>query len=86
MSPEIVRKRLEASPFRPFELWLNSGQVVRVPHPDFAFMPPKPNEWDVVVYDEDRAFAIINLCQVAAIKERRQSRRSGSGNGKGRAA
>jgi len=49
-------------------------------------MPPKPNEWDVVVYDEDRAFAIIDLGQVAAIKELRQSRRSGSGNGKGRAA
>jgi hypothetical protein len=78
MSPEIVRKRLTASPFRPFELWLNSGQVVRVPHPEFAFLPPKPNQWDMVVYDEDRAFSIIDLAHVAAIKEVRRPR----GNGK----
>jgi hypothetical protein len=80
MSPEMVRKRLAASPFRPFELWLNSGQVVRVPHPEFAFLPPKPNEWDFVVYDEDRAFNIIDLAQVAALKEIRVSRRNGKGH------
>ena len=77
MSPEMVRKRLDAVPFRPFELWLNSGQVVRVPHPEFAFMPPKPNQWDFVVYDEDRAFNIIDLAQVAALKEVRSTRRNG---------
>ena len=82
MSPEIVRKRLDASPFRPFELWLNSGQVVRVPHPEFALLPPKPNQWDMVVYDEDRAFSIIDLAHVAALKELRPAR----GNGKSHAA
>ena len=79
MSPEIVRARLEATPFRPFELWLNSGQVVRVPHPDFAFMPPKPNQWDVVVYDEDRTFSIIDLGQVAGLKEVRPGRAHSKG-------
>ena len=78
-SSDIVRKRLSASSFRPFEPWLNSGQVVRVPQPDFAFMPPKPNEWDLVVYDQDRAFSIIDLAHVAALKEVRPTR----GNGKG---
>ena len=77
MNPEMVRKRLEAVPFRPFELWLNSGQVVRVPHPEFAFMPPKPNQWDFVVYDEDRAFNIIALAQVSALKEVRSARSNG---------
>ena len=80
MSPDVVRKRLAASPFRPFELWLNSGQVVRVPHPDFAFMPPKPNAREMVVYDEDQAFAIIGLAQVAALKELRPAKRNGSGH------
>ncbi len=79
MSPEVVRKRLAASPFRPFELWLNSGQVIRVPHPDFAFLPPKPNQWDMVVYDEDRAFAIVDLAHVAALKEIRRAKRNGKG-------
>jgi hypothetical protein len=79
MSPEVVRKRLAASPFRPFELWLNSGQVVRVPHPDFAFLPPKPNQWDMVVSDEDRAFAIVDLAHVAALKEIRRAKRNGKG-------
>ncbi len=77
MSPEIVRRRLGASPFRPFELWLNSGQVVRVAHPDFAFMPPKPNQWDLVVYDEDRVFNIIDLGHVAALKGLRPARKNG---------
>lgn len=79
MSPEIVRKRLSASPFRPFGLWLNSGQMVQVPHPEFAFMPSKPNHCDLVVYDEDRAFSIIDLAHVAAIKELRTPRRNGKG-------
>jgi hypothetical protein len=78
MSPEIVRRRLSASPFRAFELWLNSGQVVRVPHPEFAFMPPKPNQWDLVVYDEGRAFNIIDLAHVAALKEVRPARGNGA--------
>lgn len=79
MSPAIVRARLQATPFRPFELWLNSGQVVQVPHPDFAFMPPKPNQWDVVVYDEDRTFSIIDLGQVAALKEVRPGKANPKG-------
>ena len=82
MSPEIVRKQLSASPFRPFALGLNSGQVVTVPHPDFAFMPPKPNAWDIVVYDEDQTFAIIDLAQVATMKELRPAKRAGPGNRK----
>ena len=80
MSPEMVRKRLNTRPFRPFELWLKSGQVLPVPHPEFALMPPKPNEWEMVVYDADRTFAIIDLAHVAAMKEMRRSR----GNGKQR--
>ena len=80
MCPEVVRNRLAASPFHPFELWLNSDQVVRVPHRDFAFMPPKPNQWDIVVYDENQALNIIDLGQVAALKEVRRAQ----GNGKGR--
>lgn len=80
MSPEIVRRRLQASPFRPFELWLNSGQVVRVPHPEFAFLPPKPNQWDMVIYDEDRYFHIIDLGHVTALKEFRLSRGNGKRN------
>lgn len=82
MSPDVVRKRLAATPFRPFELWLNSGQVVRVPHPDFAFMPPKPNEWDLVVYEEDRAFTIVDLAQVAALKQLALPRRNGKSSDK----
>jgi len=74
-----VRARLQATPFRPFELWLNSGQVVRVPHPDFAFMPPKPHQWDVVVYDEDRTFSIVDLGQVAARKEVRPGKANPKG-------
>jgi len=80
MSPGIVRKRLAETPFRPFELWLNSGQIVRVPHPDFAFMPPKPNEWEVVVYDEDHTFSIVDLAHVAALKEFRRGKRNGKGS------
>jgi hypothetical protein len=85
VSPDIVRKRLHASPFKPFELWLNSGQVVRVPHPEFALLPPRPNQWDMVVYEEDRTYAIIDLGEVAALKD--ISRSNGGGKrGKRRAA
>ena len=40
-------------------------------------MPPKPNEWEMVIYDEDRAFNIIDLAHVAALKERRPGRGDG---------
>jgi hypothetical protein len=82
MNPELVRKRLSEHPFRAFELWLNSGQVVRVPHPEFAFLPPKPNHWDMVVYEEDKTFAIIDLAHVTAMKEVRASKRNGRGPAK----
>lgn len=87
MSPEQVRKRLSAVPFRPFALCLNSGERVRVPHPEFALLPAKPNDWEMVVFDEDQAFNIIDLAHVASLKEirppkegsrRSQARRQGS--------
>lgn len=43
-------------------------------------MPPKPNQWDLVVYDEDRAFNVIDLAHVAALKEVRPARGIGKGS------
>ena len=80
MSPAVVRKRLAETPFRPFELWLNSGQIVRVLHPDFALMPPKPNDWDIVVYDEEQAFSIVDLAHVAALTDCPRGKRNGRGS------
>jgi len=77
MSPEQVKKRLTATPFRPFAVCLSSGQMVKVPHPEFAFIPGKPNDWEMVVFDEDRAFNIIDLQQVASLKELRRAGRNG---------
>ena len=77
MSPDQVRKRLAAVPFRPFALCLSSGERVSVPHPDFALIPPKPNDWEIVVFDQDHAFNIIDLAQVASLKETRGARRNG---------
>lgn len=72
-----MRKRLTATPFRPFALCLTSAQVVNVPHPEFAFMPPQPNDWEMVVFDQDKAFNIIDLGEVASLKELRAARRNG---------
>ncbi len=77
VSPEQVKKRLNATPFRPFTLCLTSGQMIKVPHPEFAYMPPKPNDWEMVVFDEDKAFNIIDLGEVACLKELRPARRNG---------
>jgi hypothetical protein len=42
-------------------------------------MPPKPNQWDVVVYDENRTFSIVDLGQVAALKEVRPGKANPKG-------
>ena len=80
MSPEAFRKRLEATPFRPFALCLDSGGRVPIRHPEVVWIPPKPNQWEVVVYDE--GFDIIDLAHVEALKEIRPARSNGKQTGK----
>jgi hypothetical protein len=40
MRNEEVREVLKAEPFVPFNLRLVDGSLVRVDHPEFAFLPP----------------------------------------------
>jgi len=79
MSPEAFRKRLEAAPFHSFALCLDSGRKVRVMHPELVLMPPKPNHWEIVVYED--GFDIIDLAHVESLKEIRPARGNGKRNG-----
>lgn len=38
---QSIREFNHASPFRPYEIQMASGERYRVPHPDFAMVSPK---------------------------------------------
>ncbi|HMJ91191.1 MAG TPA: hypothetical protein VK530_15315, partial [Candidatus Acidoferrum sp.] len=67
-------------PFKPFALALASGRLVRVMHPELVIIPPKPNDWEIAVYE--KGFDIIDLAHVEAVNEIQSSRSNGKGHGK----
>jgi hypothetical protein len=38
---EVIRRLNHATPFRPYEIRMTSGETHRVPHPDFVFISPR---------------------------------------------
>ena len=40
MDIEVIRALNRATPFRPYNIRMTSGEIHRVPHPDFIFISP----------------------------------------------
>jgi hypothetical protein len=51
MEGAALRNAIERRPIRPFQLVINSGDKVRVPHPEFISFAPDSKS--VIVWDSD---------------------------------
>lgn len=67
MVSEQIRKTLAIQPFRPFQLHLADGRVLRVRHPEFIYVPPK-NERTVYITDDDGDVEIVDALMIVSLK------------------
>ena len=65
MTIDQVRNLYQAVPFRPFVMHLADGREIPVVHHDFIIA--SPNGRDVIVYQPDNSFKIIDLALVTAL-------------------
>ena len=57
---DSIRELNHASPFRPYEIRMTSGQKHRVPHPDFILVSPK-GSYVIVVDSRERPHPLSTL-------------------------
>lgn len=78
MTNEEFRKALKAVPFVPFRVYLASGRVLDVKHPDYALCPP--DRRIAVIYNtEDEAYDNVDLLLVESIEFKTHGHKRGRG-------
>lgn len=78
MTNEEIRKMKHAEPFAPFDLHLASGRVLRIPHPEFVYVPPITTR-TIVVTDEHGIVETINVLLIESIRPVSNGRRRRAG-------
>ena len=74
MSKEEMRNVMKIQPFKPFSIHTTGGESIVVPHPDYLFFPPESVEnTTFVVYDQENRFHILDLNQVAELREHKST-------------
>ena len=68
MTIEQLRKIHESRPFRPFAVHLADRRKIRVPRPEFLWIPPR-NQRTFVVSDVRGLVEVIDLLLVTSLKE-----------------
>lgn len=68
MVPNDIRAALKAEPFRPFEVRLNDGRSLRVPHPDFASL--SPGKWDLIVWHQggEGGYDFVDIGSITSLR------------------
>ncbi len=74
MTIDRLRKTLRAQPFRPFRLHMGDGRALRVPHPDFVWIPPEGSRTVIVSTGPDD-FEIVDMMLVVSIEVANGTRR-----------
>ena len=75
MTIDQVRGPYQAVPFQPFLMHLADGRQVPVVHRDFIMA--SPNGQNVIVYQPDNSFNIIDLFLLTALEVKPEPQRSG---------
>ncbi|MEX2218175.1 MAG: hypothetical protein WD749_05390 [Phycisphaerales bacterium] len=78
MTIDALREAREGRPFKPFTLHLADSRSVRIPHPDFLYMPPK-NPRTIVISTVSGGIRLIDLLMVVEIEfeDSRRGRKAG---------
>ena len=61
-----IAKLLRATPFVPFEVTTTSGEVLRVPHPDHAFVSPRGTR--VTIFDDRDVASLLTALHIVTIR------------------
>jgi hypothetical protein len=61
-----IKDHVRSARFRPFELMLNDGKILPVPHPDFILFTPTSAEFIVVT--QDNAINILDAESVTRVR------------------
>lgn len=66
MTAKELRSLREASPFRPFTIYLTDGRSFPIPHRDFVSQSPEGRT--IIVYHTDGGLSILDLYLVTELK------------------
>lgn len=73
MESSALRNAMDRRPIRPFQLVINSGDKVSVPHPEFISFAPDAKS--VIVWDKANAPVWLDLDSISAIDFREAPRK-----------
>ena len=73
MTVTALRRLLKAQPFRPFDVKTTDGDTFRLSHPDFAMI--SPDETEVVCYDKDHNFRVVDMNHLVSMEPIRNGAR-----------
>ena len=74
MKFKLIAEIVETKPFRPFVVTTTTGDAYTVPHREHIFLPPSKTE--ILLYDEDMHFRIVDVRHVISVEPRRDSKTS----------
>jgi hypothetical protein len=75
MTREQIQQRVADAHKHPFYICTSDGHQVAVAHPDFVFFPPKPHDWEFIVFHADRpGFEVIDVSSVTRLAYRNRGR------------
>jgi hypothetical protein len=75
---ESIREFNRASPFKPYEIQMASGERYEVQHPDFIFISPKASF--VIVFDANEHPYHLSTLLIEGVSPRKSHRRRKKGN------
>jgi len=67
MNADELRTLLQATPFRPFILYLASEKAFSVRHPEFAVITPRGRTL-ILLHSDDEAFDILDVPLIARVE------------------
>lgn len=70
MKFKLIAEIVDQKPFRPFVVTMTTGDAFRVPHREHIFLPPSKTE--ILIYDEDLHFRILDVRHVVAVEPQRE--------------
>lgn len=67
MTVDQLRKALDATPFRPFDILTGDGRKFHVPHREFIAMPPRAERTFVVFGKSGEDYTVLDLLLVVGL-------------------
>ncbi|MBI5388478.1 MAG: hypothetical protein HZA90_27755 [Verrucomicrobia bacterium] len=68
MNRDQIQQHVAKAHKRPLSICTSDGHEIKVRHPDFVFFPPKPYDWEFIVFDgRGRGFEVVDVTAVTRL-------------------